>query len=96
MTTVALFGAGGKMGVRLSLNLAKTDFDVRHVEVSDFGKERLKKEVGVEAVTPEAAIGAADVVVGYQQHCAGIKSKGKMSEQPRDTSDQTACNKKCE
>ena len=63
MTTVALFGAGGKMGVRLSLNLAKTDFDVRHVEVSDFGKERLKKEVGVEAVTPEAAIGAADVVI---------------------------------
>ncbi|GGG71820.1 semialdehyde dehydrogenase [Salipiger pallidus] len=63
MTTVALFGAGGKMGVRLSLNLAKTDFDVRHVEVSDVGKERLKKEVGVEAVTPEAAIGAADVVI---------------------------------
>jgi hypothetical protein len=37
MTTVTLFGAGGKMGVRLSKNLAKTDFTVRHVEVSEAG-----------------------------------------------------------
>ena len=29
--TIALFGAGGKMGVRLSKNLMKSDFRVRHV-----------------------------------------------------------------
>ena len=46
MTKVALFGAGGKMGVRLSLNLAKTDFDVAHIEISDPGKDRLRAEVG--------------------------------------------------
>ncbi|SLN27123.1 NADP oxidoreductase coenzyme F420-dependent [Aquimixticola soesokkakensis] len=63
MTTVALFGAGGKMGVRLSLNLAKTDFDVRHVEVSAPGIARLKAEAGVEAVTADVAIAGADVVI---------------------------------
>ena len=41
MTAIALFGAGGKMGIRLGMNLAKTDFDVRDVEVSDVGKDRL-------------------------------------------------------
>ncbi|WP_116130746.1 phosphogluconate dehydrogenase C-terminal domain-containing protein [Tropicimonas sp. IMCC34043] len=63
MTVVALFGAGGKMGVRLGKNLAKSDFDVRHVEVSDIGKARLKTEIGADAVTPEAAIDGADVVI---------------------------------
>ncbi|WP_281277352.1 hypothetical protein [Paracoccus methylarcula] len=37
MTKVALFGAGGKMGLRLSSNLAKTDFETCHVEVSEDG-----------------------------------------------------------
>ena len=63
MTTVALFGAGGKMGVRLSRNLAKTDFAVRHVEVSDAGRERLKQECGFDCVAPDVAIEDADVVV---------------------------------
>ncbi len=63
MTTVALFGAGGKMGVRLSRNLAKTDFVVRHVEVSEAGRDRLKEECDVDCVEPDAAIEGADVVV---------------------------------
>lgn len=63
MTAVALFGAGGKMGVRLSLNLAKTDFEVRHVEVSEVGQQRLKTEVGADPVAPEVAIDGADVVI---------------------------------
>ena len=63
MTTVALFGAGGKMGVRLSHNLAKTDFSVRHVEVSEVGRKRLKDECGLDCVEPDAAIEGADVVV---------------------------------
>jgi len=33
MTSIALFGAGGKMGFRLSSNLKGSRFDVRHVEV---------------------------------------------------------------
>ena len=63
MTKVALFGAGGKMGVRLSLNLAKTDFDVAHIEISDPGKDRLRAEVGVEAVDAEIGLAGAEVVI---------------------------------
>ena len=32
MTTIALFGAGGKMGVRLAKNLVGSAYEVRHVE----------------------------------------------------------------
>ena len=42
MTTVALLGAGGKMGYRLSANLKNSDFEVRHIEVSEAGRERLQ------------------------------------------------------
>ena len=31
MTTIALMGAGGKMGFRLSTNLQGSEFQVRHV-----------------------------------------------------------------
>ncbi|XDA97315.1 phosphogluconate dehydrogenase C-terminal domain-containing protein [Sulfitobacter sp. LCG007] len=63
MTTVALVGAGGKMGVRLSCNLAKTDFTVRHVEVSDAGRARLKEAAGMDCVPLEQAVEGAHVVV---------------------------------
>ena len=63
MTTVALFGAGGKMGVRLSKNLAKTDFDVRHIEISENGQQRLKDETGFECVDPDRALSGAEVVI---------------------------------
>ncbi len=63
MTAIALFGAGGKMGIRLGMNLAKSDFEVRHVEVSDIGKDRLKTEIGADPVEPDIAIDGADVVI---------------------------------
>lgn len=63
MTNVVVFGAGGKMGVRCSLNLAKTDFDVSHIEVSEAGRARLKEVVGVDCVDAETAIANADVVL---------------------------------
>lgn len=63
MTKIALFGAGGKMGVRLSRNLAKTDYVVAHVEVSEAGQARLKEAVGADCVAPSVAVEAADVVV---------------------------------
>lgn len=63
MTIVALFGAGGKMGVRLSKNLAKTDFDVRHIEISEIGQQRLKDETGFECVDPDRALSGAEVVI---------------------------------
>ncbi|ETA53654.1 phosphogluconate dehydrogenase C-terminal domain-containing protein [Ponticoccus alexandrii] len=63
MTKLALLGAGGKMGVRLSLNLAKTDFEVSHVEVSEAGRARLKEAVGVDCVDQQEALDGAEVVV---------------------------------
>lgn len=63
MTKVALFGAGGKMGVRLSTNLARTDFDVAHVEVSAEGRARLKAELGLDCVDSAAALLGAEVVI---------------------------------
>jgi len=63
VTKLALFGAGGKMGVRLSRNLAKTDFDVAHVEISQEGQQRLRNAVGAECVDTEDALVGAEVVV---------------------------------
>lgn len=63
MTKIALFGAGGKMGVRLSTNLAKTDYHVAHVEVSPAGQARLKEALGFDCVPAEAAIAGADAVI---------------------------------
>lgn len=62
-TTIALFGAGGKMGVRLARNLQGSDYRVRHVEVGTVGRQRLKDELGVECVSVDAALDGAGVVI---------------------------------
>jgi hypothetical protein len=62
-TTIALFGAGGKMGVRLSKNLGGSPFAVRHVEPGAAGRQRLKDELGIDAVDADAALDGADVVI---------------------------------
>lgn len=61
--TIALFGAGGKMGVRLSKNLQKSSFRVHHVEPSEVGRQRLKTECGLDCVDTDAALDNADVVI---------------------------------
>ena len=61
--SIALFGAGGKMGVRLSGNLQKSAYQVRHVEVGKAGRKRLKDELGVECVSVDAALDGVDVVI---------------------------------
>ena len=62
-TTLALFGAGGKMGARLAKNLMASAYRVRHVEVSAAGQQRLKDELGIACVSPEAAVDGAEVVI---------------------------------
>ncbi len=62
-TVVALLGAGGKMGARLARNLRGSRFTVRHVEVSEAGRQRLRDELGVACVDQDAALDGADVVV---------------------------------
>jgi len=63
MTAVALFGAGGKMGMRLGRNLAGSRFETRHVEVSPAGRDRVKQAFGVACYEAEAALSGAEVVV---------------------------------
>jgi D-apionate oxidoisomerase len=60
---IALFGAGGKMGFRLTSNLLKSDYSVAHVEVGEAGRKRLKDELNVDCVPVDAAIEGAQVVI---------------------------------
>jgi hypothetical protein len=62
-TTIALLGAGGKMGVRLSKNLQGSRFDVRHVEVGEVGRQRLLDEAGITCMDQAAALDGAQVVI---------------------------------
>ena len=62
-TTIALFGAGGKMGARLSKNLMGSPYAVRHVEPGPAGRQRLKDELGIETMPAQAALDGADVVI---------------------------------
>ena len=63
MTAIALFGAGGKMGVRLSKNLQGSSYQVRHVEVGEVGRQRLRDELGVECCSVDDALLNVDVVI---------------------------------
>jgi len=62
-TTIALLGAGGKMGRRITNNMKdRAEYRMLYVEVSQSGVDGLR-EIGLE-VTPQAeALNAADVVV---------------------------------
>jgi len=60
---VALMGAGGKMGCRITDNLKDLpDYDVRYVEVSPEGQARLA-ERGLSPTPQDAALADADVIV---------------------------------
>jgi D-apionate oxidoisomerase len=63
MTTIALFGAGGKMGMRLGQNLKNSNYTVRPVEVGEAGRKRLADELGWQAVDADYALADAEVVV---------------------------------
>ena len=62
MTKIALLGAGGKMGLRLSRNLKDSRYEVRHVEISDRGRAALSEE-SLRAVELRDALDDVDVVI---------------------------------
>ena len=62
MTKVAVLGAGGKMGYRVSANLRGAPYQVSHIEVSEAGRNRLK-ELGITCVDADRALPEADVVI---------------------------------
>jgi hypothetical protein len=62
VTTVALFGAGAKMGLRLSRNLQASAYRVHHVETGPGGRQRLKDELGIDCLDAAAAMALLDTM----------------------------------
>ena len=63
MTTIALLGAGGKMGCRIADNLKDRDeYRMRYVEISSAGRERLRQR-GLDVTPRDEALDEADAVV---------------------------------
>ncbi|TPI10480.1 semialdehyde dehydrogenase [Mesorhizobium sp. B4-1-3] len=61
-TSVAVLGAGGKMGFRATRKLIEAGYDVRAVEIGEVGRNRLA-EASITAVAMEQGIPGAKVVV---------------------------------
>ncbi|MBL8240069.1 MAG: semialdehyde dehydrogenase [Bryobacterales bacterium] len=62
MHKLALLGAGGKMGLRLTANLIGSPFEVRHVEISERGQQALR-EKGIETVSLDDALNGAGALL---------------------------------
>ena len=63
MSTIALMGAGGKMGMRITRNLKDNpDYTTLYVEISEAGRASLA-ELGVSAIPQDEALEQADVVI---------------------------------
>jgi hypothetical protein len=63
MQKVALLGAGGKMGCRITKKLKDNpEYQLSYVEIGDEGKRRLS-ELGVSVTPQEKALADADIVV---------------------------------
>jgi predicted dinucleotide-binding enzyme len=59
---IALVGAGGKMGCRLTDNLKNSAYTMRYIEVSDAGIERLTQR-SVKVSSSKDAVPQADIVI---------------------------------
>lgn len=62
MVSVAVMGAGGKMGFRVTKKLHEAGHDVRAIETAEAGRARLA-EAGIAAVDQAAGLSGAQVVV---------------------------------
>ena len=63
MTTIALLGAGGKMGMRLARNLKNSRFTIKPVEINEAAKQKIKTEFGWDCLDRMQALHGADVVI---------------------------------
>ena len=59
---ITLVGAGGKMGLRLTKNLMRSDYELSFLEVGASGIEKLR-ELGVQTADEKRVIPQADVVI---------------------------------
>ena len=64
MRKLAILGAGGKMGCRVTANLFNDpNFDISFIEISEGGRRRLKESFGVNAVDNYDSLADADAVI---------------------------------
>lgn len=62
MTTIALFGAGGKMGCRITDNLKDSAYRMIYIEISPAGIENLRQR-GLSPTPQDGALAVADVAI---------------------------------
>lgn len=62
MEKITLIGAGGKMGMRLTRNLMNSSFEMRYVEISQAGIEKLA-ELNIQVSDTAQVVPDADVVI---------------------------------
>lgn len=62
MEKITLIGAGGKMGMRLTRNLKDSSFEMRYVEISQVGIEKLA-EMNIQVSDAAQVVPDADVVI---------------------------------
>jgi hypothetical protein len=62
MKSIAIIGAGGKMGMRLSRNLKNSAFTMSYVEISPTGMDKLAA-LGLDVSKGETVVPSADVVI---------------------------------
>ena len=62
MKTVTLVGAGGKMGVRITDNMKKSDYNMHYLEVNPEAMERVKQK-GLNVSKAEECIPESDFVI---------------------------------
>ena len=76
---IALVGAGGKMGCRITDNLKDGAYQAYYLETGQAGLERLQSR-GVEVSSPETALPLADAVIlavpdvaAFTQHLTSLR-----------------------
>ena len=79
MARIAIIGAGGKMGGRITDNLLKTDHEVRHVEVSERGIANLGERGLKPRELRDALDGAEAVILAVPDNRIG-KVAGEISD----------------
>lgn len=63
MTTIALMGAGGKIGLRITKNIKDSpDYKMLYVEIGEAGQQALA-DLGLSVTSQEEAITRADVII---------------------------------
>jgi hypothetical protein len=62
MTRISLIGAGGKMGLRLTRNLKKSDYDIYYYEKSEPGRQKLN-EINISVSNDHSKISHSDIVI---------------------------------